>query len=206
MIPLFSYLFTSPEFAVSFASYTRGPSYFRLFLFWLVLGPFSRIFKATASATLGTGESLKRVPWWVPFALAQLPAPSVNWSFKPDTPRRHCDRSFYIFPPSRFTYTRLFFPLLLLRRTYCKYMYAVALPHHPLERFSRCAPAPKFINQLPRLFLYEICQPLVLLLVILFFLLLSFLYFQWRNGFFLSLDRRCIATDNRISALDGTYN
>jgi hypothetical protein len=119
--------------------------------FWV---PFSRIFKATA-ATLGTGESLKRVPWWVPFALAQLPAPSVNWSFKPDTPRRHCDRSFYIFPPSRSTYTRppfSFFSYSLGVRIVNICMRSLALPHHPLEQFSRCAPAPKFINQLSRLF------------------------------------------------------
>jgi hypothetical protein len=86
-------------------------------------------------------------------------------------------------------------------------MRSLALPHHPLEQFSRCAPAPKFINQLSRLFLYEICQPLELLLGILpFFYGYVFFISNDEMVFLLSLDRRCIATDDRISALDGTHN
>jgi hypothetical protein len=151
--------------------------------FWV---PFSRIFKATA-ATLGTGESLKRVPWWVPFALAQLPAPSVNWSFKPDTPRRHCDRSFYIFPPSRFTYTRppFSFFFLLLRCTYCKYMYAVARSPTPPTRavFPMC-PCPKVHKStVSTLLVWNLSAAWTPSWHSPFFLWLCFLYFQWRNGF-----------------------
>lgn len=86
----------------------QGPSCFLLFLFLRVLAPFLVYLRRPLRRHSGTGESLKRVLWWAPFALAQLPVPSVNWSFKPDTPRRHCDRSTSFLSVASYTYTRLF--------------------------------------------------------------------------------------------------
>ena len=79
-----------------------------VFYFLRVLAPFLVHLRRPLRRHSGTGESLKQVLWWAPFALAQLPVPSVNWSFKPDTPRRHCDRSTSFLSVASYMYTRLF--------------------------------------------------------------------------------------------------
>lgn len=161
MIPLFSYLFIS-------LALLRA-----LFLFLFIFPTASFFYLERPLRRRSGPESLKRVLWWVPSALPQLPDPSVNWSFKTDTPRRS---GRYWPTPLLHVYTFTSLHKNIWSPKQCTQTRALYRP----ERLSVLA-----VNQLSWLFSCDICQPLellwppFLLFIVFFSCLLYQLYFTW---------------------------
>lgn len=101
------------------------------------------------------------------------------------------------------------FFFLLLRCTYCKYMYAVSRSPTPPTRavFPMC-PCPNVHKSTVSTLLVWNLSAAWTPSWHSFFYYYCYLFFISNDEmvFLLSLDRRCIATDDRISALDGTHN
>lgn len=197
MIPLFSYLFIS-------LALLRA-----LFLFLFIFPTASFFYLERPLRRRSGPESLKRVLWWVPSALPQLPDPSVNWSFKTDTPRRS---GRYWPTPLLHVYTFTSLHKNIWSPKQCTQTRALYRP----ERLSVLA-----VNQLSWLFSCDICQPLELLwppflLFIVFFFLsfVSALFYMILSLFFFNLkiffhplvtDRRRFIAIDWISPIDGTH-